>query len=137
MVVFGFSFVGVVGVKFFGEIVMESDVNLNVKLWVYNLCVGEIYVFDGLGMNFIGMVYGEVGDVIGVGVDLVQREMWVMKNGVKVGVYDDEDGDVLGRLFFIVGFGGFVQFEVNFGGFGREFVWKGEQQQQEEEEEGS
>ncbi|KAK4676620.1 hypothetical protein QC764_402040 [Podospora pseudoanserina] len=137
MVALGFSSVGAAGVKFPGETVMESDVNPNAKSWAYNSRAGEIYASDGSGTNFIGMAYGEVGDVIGVGVDLAQREMWATKNGVKVGVYDDEDGDVSGRLFPIVGFGGFVQFEVNFGGPGREFVWKGEQEEEEEEEEGS
>ncbi|KAK0658698.1 putative ankyrin [Cercophora samala] len=127
LIALGFSSVGGAGVKFPGDATMENDPNPDAKTWAYNSRAGEIYASDGSGTTFIGQPYGEAGDVIGVGVDLAAREMWATKNGVKVGVYDDEDGAVSGRLFPIVGFGGLVQFEVNFGGPGREFVWKGEE----------
>ncbi|KAK0701422.1 ankyrin repeat-containing domain protein [Apiosordaria backusii] len=132
LIAVGFSSVGGAGVRFPGDAIKEDDPNPDAKSWAYNSRAGEIYASDGSGTNFIGTSYGEVGDTIGVGVDLASREMWATKNGVKVGVYDDEDGDVSGRLFPIVGFSGLVQFETNFGGPGRDFVWKGG-----EEEEGS
>ncbi|KAK4194217.1 ankyrin repeat-containing domain protein [Triangularia verruculosa] len=133
LVALGFSSVGGAGVRFPGDAVKEDDPNPEVRSWAYNSRAGEIYASDGSGSEFYAP-FGEVGDTIGVGVDLGARKMWATKNGVKVGVYDDEDGAVSGRLFPIVGFSGLVQFETNFGGPGRGFVWKGEEEEEGDEE---
>ncbi|KAK4173988.1 ankyrin repeat-containing domain protein [Triangularia setosa] len=134
LIALGFSSVGGAGVKFPGDTVTEDDPNPDAKSWAYNSRHGEIYASDGSGSSFF-TPYGGVGDIIGVGVDLASREMWATKNGVKVGVYD-EDGGVSGRLFPIVGLSGLVQLEANFGGPGKEFAWKGEGDDDEEGSEG-
>ncbi|KXX76224.1 Ankyrin-3 [Madurella mycetomatis] len=127
----GFCTLGGAAIQFPGW-QLSDDNPSGAKSWAYygytgNCCQSTEKVDEEILED---LRYG-VGDTVGCGVDLGKGEVWFTRNAMKL-----EKGfkGVRGRLFPIVGLHDPVAVEVNFGGSGREFMWKGAVRVEEEEE---